>query len=376
MKSGIFLIQHDEQLIEMKEQAYDSERLLQELLAKYPNLLAGDQMNQSEPRRWLLISREASVPMKEETIGRLSVDHLFIDQDGIPTFVEVKRSTDTRIRREVVGQMLDYVANAVVYLTVETIQASFDLTCKALNVNPDEELEDFLGLDAEVDEFWQAVKTNLRAGRLRMLFVADEVPPELRRIVEFLNQQMNQAEVLAVEIKQFAGEGLRTLVPRVIGLTAEAERSKGVVGPARQWDEETFFADLRARKGNADAEVARKILNWAKTNMPDIFWGKGKIYGSFTPGLNHGGLWHQFIGIWTNGYIEFQFQYMKPNPPFDDSGKRLELLGRLNQIPGIDLSEDVINRRPSVPLSFFTDEARFTQLRGVLDWVLEEIKNQ
>ena len=32
----------------------------------------------------------------------------------MPTLVEVKRSSDTRIRREVVGQMLHYAANAVV----------------------------------------------------------------------------------------------------------------------------------------------------------------------------------------------------------------------------------------------------------------------
>jgi hypothetical protein len=37
---------------------------------------------------------------------------LIIDQHAIPTLVEVKRSTDTRIRREVVSQMLDYAANA------------------------------------------------------------------------------------------------------------------------------------------------------------------------------------------------------------------------------------------------------------------------
>jgi hypothetical protein len=36
----------------------------------------------------------------------------FVDQDAVPTFVEVKRSSDTRLRREVVGQMLDYAANA------------------------------------------------------------------------------------------------------------------------------------------------------------------------------------------------------------------------------------------------------------------------
>ena len=53
------------------------------------------------------------------------MDHLFLDQDSIPTIVEVKRSTDTRIRREVVGQLLDYAANAVVYWPVERLQAQF-----------------------------------------------------------------------------------------------------------------------------------------------------------------------------------------------------------------------------------------------------------
>jgi hypothetical protein len=375
MKSGIFLIQSNDHLIEMKEQAYDSEGLLQELLAKYPNLLAGNQMSQSEPRRWLLISREASIPMQEETVGRLSVDHLFIDQDGIPTFIEVKRSSDTRIRREVVGQMLDYVANAVVYLTVEAIQANFRLTWEALEIDPEDELQDFLGIDADPEEFWQTVKTNLRAGKIRMLFVADEIPPELRRIVEFLNEQMNQAEVLAVEIRQYAGEGLRTLVPRVMGLTAEAERSKGVSEPARQWDEETFFVDLKARKGSADAEVAQEILDWAKINMPDIFWGKGKVNGSFIPGLNQKGTWHQVIRVSTNGYVEFSFQYMQPNPPFDDPAKRLELLHRLNKIQGIDLSEDTIDRRPSVPISLFHGEKRLEELLRILDWTIQEIRN-
>ena len=36
MNGGIYLLQNDGRLIEMSEQAYDSEDLLQELLAKYP----------------------------------------------------------------------------------------------------------------------------------------------------------------------------------------------------------------------------------------------------------------------------------------------------------------------------------------------------
>ncbi len=40
--------------------------------------------------------------------------------------MEVKRSTDMRIRREVVGQMLDYAANALSYWRVETIRGHFE----------------------------------------------------------------------------------------------------------------------------------------------------------------------------------------------------------------------------------------------------------
>ena len=96
----------------MTQQPYESEALLQRLLATHPSVLAGDQFNIAEPRRWLLVSREAGVPCEIGGPDRWSLDHLFVDQDSIPTLVEVKRSSDTRIRREVVGQMLDYAANA------------------------------------------------------------------------------------------------------------------------------------------------------------------------------------------------------------------------------------------------------------------------
>src|SRR5947209_2037711 len=112
MSGGVFLMQDDGSLVEMRERPYDSEALLQEFLVSYPSLLAGDQINQDSPRRWLLVSREIAVPCEQDGAGRWALDHLFLDQDAIPTLVEVKRGTDTRLRREVVGQMLDYAANA------------------------------------------------------------------------------------------------------------------------------------------------------------------------------------------------------------------------------------------------------------------------
>src|SRR5205807_7021229 len=105
--------------------------------------------------------------------------------------------------------------------------------------------ETVIGPGSDSEGFRQRVKINRQAGRVRMVFVADEIPSELRRIVEFLNGQMDPAEVLAVGIKQFVGQGLKTLVPRVIGQTTEAQRKKiGPGPPEKQWDEVSFFEDL------------------------------------------------------------------------------------------------------------------------------------
>lgn len=99
MITGIFLLQKDKSLVEMNQEEYVTENVFQELLENYPNLLAGDQIDELNPRKWLLVSREIAVPDTEASNGRWSVDHLFLDQDGIPTLAEVKRSSDIRIRR-------------------------------------------------------------------------------------------------------------------------------------------------------------------------------------------------------------------------------------------------------------------------------------
>src|SRR5690606_39173135 len=102
-------------------------------------------------------------------------------------------------RRLVVAQMFDYVANAARYWSATELQAWFD------DRHGDEAtaLEALLGETTDPGRFWDAVEANLRDGRVRLLFVADRIPDELRGMVEFLNERMDPTEVLAVEVKQF-----------------------------------------------------------------------------------------------------------------------------------------------------------------------------
>lgn len=293
VSGGIYLIGDDDQLVEMLERPYDSEAVLQQLLAKHPSLLAGDQLGHASPRRWLLIAREASLPSEVDGGGRWSVDHLFFDQDAIPTLVEVKRSTDTRIRREVVGQMLDYAANAVVYWPIERLRAVFEARCAVEGHDPDDVVLELLGGEGTPESFWEDAQTNLGAGKVRLVFVADVIPVELRRVIEFLNVQMSPADVMGIEIRQYVGEGLRTLVPAVVGQTAEAQQRKavGASGPRRAdwswavYEDELAISPEKVAVGHALVAAVEQALSARGLNW-EMVYRKGYLAFQRTSGYN------------------------------------------------------------------------------------------
>lgn len=260
---GLFYIDGDDHLTTMVVTAYEAEDVLQELLAQHPDLLAGRQMHPHDPRRWMLVSREQGVPDKMgASHHRWSLDHLFVDQDAVPTLVEVKRSTDTRIRREVVGQMLDYAANGVLYWPEDRLRAAFEATRMALgDDNPDQAVRELSGLEEEdIASFFSRVHENLQAGRVRLVFVADVVPDELQRIVEFLNTQMSPAEVFAVEVRQYTAPGFagRTIVPRVFGRTA------GAITKQRAVKTLLTAQEYRDQAGTITVELAERLADWAQ----------------------------------------------------------------------------------------------------------------
>ena len=392
MGGGIYLIQHDETLVELTETPYDSEDLLQRLLATYPSVLAGDQVDRAVPRRWVLVGREVGVPDAAGGGDRWSLDHLFLDQDAIPTLVEVKRRGDTRIRREVVGQLLDYAANAEAHWSLGALRERFEGGCRDRGLAPEPELLERLGLrpdaegvtEADADgaqqdyeaaasaayqQFWQAVQDHLAAGRMRLVFVADEIPPELRRIVEFLNKQMRPAEVLAVEIRQYVGQGLRTLVPRVIG-HVETPNGDGHNGPPRRrWDEASFFAELERRRGAAAAAAGRAIAGWVQTEPWRVRYGRGAIDGPLYVRYGHGGQEDNVAWLDTAGRITFHLPALRQTAEFAADAARLELLGQLSQIPGTKIRVDPAVSYPVVDVALLDGEGAQDRLRSVLYWI-------
>ena len=344
MAGTIFIVRPDGALLELRQEGYVTEDALQALLADYPSLLAGDQLNESEPRRFVLVRREAGLAGEFGGGDRWSLDHLFLDQDAIPTIVEVKRSTDTRIRREVVGQMLDYAANAVVYLPVERLRGWYE---EDKGEDPGADLALTLRAQIDYEAFWTQVRTNLQAGRVRLVFVADVVPAELSRIIEFLNVQMNPAEVVGVEVQQYvAGDGTRTLVPRIVGRTAGAQRAKGSgLRSSERWDEDRLAEALSAEQG----VLARRLVAWGRDRGLRIESGKGQ-WPSLLWYLDDRGIVYSLFSISGDGWVWLSLGILKSRPVFEALGLRQRLVSQLRTLPGVSIPESREDKNPRIPL--------------------------
>jgi hypothetical protein len=100
--------------------------------------------------------------------------HLAVDQDAVPTFVEVKRACDTRARREVVAQMLDYAANGSVFWTPGQLRNWFE------GDDPDGATERLVSLLGPSDQ-----ESELTAGRAeRLLNLVDQWIENIRAHAE------------------------------------------------------------------------------------------------------------------------------------------------------------------------------------------------
>ena len=118
----------------------DEERELQLILEKNSDLLPGEQINPEDPCRWLQLAREMPVPDPSTGTDRWSIDFFFVDQSAMPTFIECKRFEDTRSRREVVGQMLEYAANGHYYWDKEMIRDLAEKSAQNSGISLEESL--------------------------------------------------------------------------------------------------------------------------------------------------------------------------------------------------------------------------------------------
>lgn len=204
--------------------------------------------------------------------------------------------------------------------------------------------------------------TNLEAERFRLIFVSDAIPPELRRIIEFLNGQMTQTEVLAIEVKQYtdAHGQQQTIVPRVIGDTSEARTVKKVGARNPFVDGDALASALQSPSPDA-AAAAAAILDWGAQH-PDlaVTWSRAGDIG--LPADRQ-----PLLRLWPEGTIEIRLETLRSE--HDWNATQLdELVDRLQPIEGVKLGGG--RRWPRTPLAPLADKHRRERFTALLDDVV------
>jgi len=327
-----------------------SEDFMQELVAVHPELIA------DQDGALLLIRREQPIPDREDGSGRWSIDHLFVTRGAVPVLVELKRAVDTRLRREVVGQMLDYAANGTVYWQGGRIAESFVATMTKQGRDPDAELLNFLGGAADPEQFWQQVDANFAAGRIKLVFVADTIPRELARIVEFLNEQM-KADVRAVELSWFESEsGVTALAPRIIGETERAQNEKAARSALPPIARDAWIEERLAPCGPGVVEAADNFIALVSEAGGDA--GVTKAQASIVAQFNlaTGMMYPLRLSPERKGSVQLYLAHLGSWAAFAEPAVRQQLYDRLVTIVG-PLSTQTMNGYPGFDARKLNDPA-------------------
>lgn len=330
------------------------EDALQTLLEEYPEIIPGSQISPStdEPPRFALLRREMPV-------GSWSLDHLYVDQFGVLTLVETKLIQNPESRRDVIGQIIEYAANA------RDAWGSGQLRNSAAEFwhKKGQELEDILQNtypDLDLEEFWRTIESNLRQGRIRLLITADAIRPEVRRMIEYLNNEMQNVEVLGLELRMYGEEDDNLIfVPRIIGQTQSSLDRKSTQSASTDWTPD-LLREVYQKKPASEASRFIEILDWSQEQA--CFTRSRSQTPSFGIKYRNG---NRFLSVYHDGTLYLMIAASR----YDDKAVRDQILAGLQGLglfaEDID-PEEVTSGRQSIRKIWELSEKEFDAFLGIL----------
>lgn len=297
---------------------------LQDLVAREPRLIPGEQIDPEDPRRWVVLAREVQIPEPDTGKVNWSLDLLLADQDATPTLVECKLDQNHESRREVLGQMIEYAANAQYYWPLEEYRSALMTQIEACAAEIGQSIDDRvqqISPDTSVDAFVQSFYAKLLTNDFRLILVVDRASRRLKSSVEFINRQLQNIDFFIVEMKHASDDTGMFVAPQVFGYNEEVRIRKAVAskqlrtaerGVDRRWDVDRFravFEESAPKPELADRVLAfREKLSDAGLSLD---WGYGVKTGSF--GFRRVDVSdHRLGSVETNGKLWLNVGYVSP----------------------------------------------------------------
>lgn len=251
------------------------EDAIKDLIERYPEIIPGWDIEPNDPLQFVVLKREMQ-------IEDWSLDLLLVDQHRRLTLIEAKLKENRESRRQVLGQIIEYAAHASKYWgdgRARELAKEYWMEKKKADIDNaigerfgEENAETF-----DIGAFWKNVEENLQARKICLIIASDELRPEVRRNIEWLNSEMSSVRVYGLELQCYAEKsGTLVVVPNLIGQsqaiidrTAKAGRPIWTVDALnREWDV-LEDAELRNKFGRVlDWSLQRGIFMQASTEGP------------------------------------------------------------------------------------------------------------
>ena len=244
---------------EPESMGYPSEAALQEILYAHPTLIPG-------------VSDDA-IACREFNSSVGPADIVVLDSEGNLTIVECKLAANPQVRREIIGQLLDY-ASRLWKMSTEEFESLW-MKAEKSTQSPLSLLDDTEG------RIRSALQSNLNAGKVNLVLAVDQLNESLKRIVEYLNEiSTDSTGVIVVEFSRVIESGVEILIPTSYG--AELVEAKTTRNERQQWTLDQFTSWCEEHDPEGLLQVKALIQGFESESFY-VFGGKAE-----TPSLNIG----------------------------------------------------------------------------------------
>ena len=310
---------------EVESASYEDESGLQALLSKSPGLVPVDEIGEAMSP-FVFAVREYGLP------GSGSTDLLLFNAEGQIGIVECKLRANAQIKREVVGQIMEYAAHLwnSTYDEVDTRSAGGGNKSLAEQVGA---LVD--DPDWSPETFREGVSVALQTGAFHLIVAVDEVNPELKRTVDYLNEAGSTSFTFhALELQKYRKGETEMLVPHLYGKVPQRPSKPR----RRTWSSDSYMQQASAKLPENQLALVKELHEWARNEADEVSFGTGSETASFTFRFHEQGSRVSVFTLYADGRLDISYDYiakhvdaerirlfdaeLRRKPPFDSLPKK------------------------------------------------------
>ncbi len=296
------------------------------------------------------------------------IDLLVLDKEANLVVVELKR-TDDGGHMEL--QAIRYAAMVSTMTFAQAVEAHEEyLRQRSSTQNAKDALLQFLGWEDEADKRF--------AETVRIVLVSADFSKEITTTALWLNER--GLDIRCVRLKPYEMDSRVVLDAQQLIPLPEAQDYTIQVGnkrrteqasASRSWNLDSFLVEVRQNSGEEIAQLARSIYEWSHGEFGNVRFNGG-TRGRFGPILSHDGSEARLFVIRTDGQFTIRFTDWKSLSWINDRAILNGFRERLNKIPGLNLSEQDLTRKPQRRLDLLLDSANLDLFKSAVTWLKDQ----